>query len=190
MVRHGAHIQEAFRRRKQASKSLNGSLKRGWSDSNDTLNAFETVLLVCLPIMSKALLLIRMWLGYVSTITLRILPLKALWSMGSIHAAAQLQISHYEDGMHLLDSCSKICIVGGYFSGTLQHGWMGDNSEFLGGVLGLLLVFSLFHYYIIYIRAWRAALGVHDVGINCQDVYFWEGIVAAIGLGVWLSCNW
>jgi hypothetical protein len=70
MVRRGAQIQEASRRRKQASKSLNGSFKRGLSDSSDTLKSSETVLLVSLPITSKALLLMRMWLGYASTITL------------------------------------------------------------------------------------------------------------------------
>jgi len=68
--RRGAQIQEASRRRKQASKCLNGNFKRGLSDSSDTLKSSETVLLVSLPITSKAMLLMRMWLGYASTITL------------------------------------------------------------------------------------------------------------------------
>jgi len=42
--------------------------------------------------------------------------------------------------------------VGGYFSSTFEGGWMGDNSEFFGKVLGLFLVFCLFHYYIIHIH--------------------------------------
>ena len=43
---------------------------------------------------------------------------------------------------------------------------MGDNLELFGEVLGLFLVFCLFHYYIIHIHASRAELRVHDVGIN------------------------
>jgi len=43
--------------------------------------------------------------------------------------------------------------VGGYFSSTLEGGWMGDNLEFFGEVLGLFLVFCLFYYYIIHIHA-------------------------------------
>jgi len=46
-----------------------------------------------------------------------------------------------------------ICVVGGYFSGTLEGGRMGDNSEFFDAVLGLFLVFCLFHHYIIHIHA-------------------------------------
>jgi len=46
-----------------------------------------------------------------------------------------------------------ICIVGGYFSGTLEGGRMGDNLEFLGEVLGLLLVVCLLYYYMIHIHA-------------------------------------
>jgi len=46
-----------------------------------------------------------------------------------------------------------ICIVGGYFSGTLEGGWMGDNLEFFGEVLGLFLVICLFYYNIIHIHA-------------------------------------
>jgi len=43
--------------------------------------------------------------------------------------------------------------VGGYLSGTLEGGRMGDNSEFFSEVLVLFLVFCLFHYYIIHIHA-------------------------------------
>ena len=55
--------------------------------------------------------------------------------------------------MHWLDGCSSICVVGRYFSGTLEGGQMGDNLEFFGEVLGLFLVFCLFYYYIIHIHA-------------------------------------
>jgi len=46
--------------------------------------------------------------------------------------------------MHWLDSCSRICVEGGYFSGTLEGGQMGDNLEFFRKVVGLFLVFCLF----------------------------------------------
>ena len=42
--------------------------------------------------------------------------------------------------------------MGGYFSGTLEGGWMGDNMEFFGEVLGRFLVFCLFDYYSIHIH--------------------------------------
>jgi len=42
--------------------------------------------------------------------------------------------------------------VGGYFSGTLEGRWMGDNLEFFGDVLGLFLVFCLFYYFIGHIH--------------------------------------
>jgi len=41
--------------------------------------------------------------------------------------------------MHWLDGCSKIRVVGGYFSGTLEGGRMGDILECFGDVLGLFL---------------------------------------------------
>ena len=153
MVRCGALIQEASQLQKQASKSFNGSFKRGFSDSSDTLEPSRTMLLVSLPITSKALWLTRMWLGYASTITLSILPLQALWPIGSVHAAAQLQISRCEDGMHWLDGCSRICVVGGYHSGTLEGGRMYDNLEFFGEVFSLFSVLCVFHHSIIHIHA-------------------------------------
>jgi len=55
--------------------------------------------------------------------------------------------------MNWLDGCSIICIAGGYFSGTLEGGQMGDNLEFLSEVLGDFLVFCLFYYYISHIYA-------------------------------------
>jgi hypothetical protein len=55
--------------------------------------------------------------------------------------------------MHWLDGCSRICVVGVYFSGTLEGGRKGDNLEFFGEVLSLFLVFCLFHDYIIHNHA-------------------------------------
>jgi hypothetical protein len=57
------------------------------------------------------------------------------------------------DAMSILDGCSRIRIVGGYFSGTMKGGQMGDNLEFIGEVLGLRLVLCLLYYYIILIHA-------------------------------------
>ena len=54
-------------------------------------------------------------------------PLQTLWPIGRLEAAAKLQIGHCQDGMHWLDGCSRICVLGGYFSGTLESGRMGDN---------------------------------------------------------------
>jgi len=122
MLRCGIQIQEASRLRKQASKSSNGSFKRWLSDSHDNLKSSETVLLVSLLITSKALLLMRMWLGCACTITLWILRLQACWPIRCVQAAAQLQISRCEDGMPWQFGCSRICVVCGYFSGTLEGG--------------------------------------------------------------------
>ena len=81
------------------------------------------------------------------------LPLETLWPIERVQAAAQLQITRCEDGMHWLDGCLRICVVGGYFSGTLEGGRMGDNLEFFGEVLSLILVFCLLYYYMIHIHA-------------------------------------
>jgi len=55
--------------------------------------------------------------------------------------------------MHWLDGGSRICVVGGYFAGTVEGGRMGNKLDFFGEVLGLFLVFCLFYYYIIHIHA-------------------------------------
>jgi len=138
------------------------------------LEVIWTMLLVSSLSMSQAMLLMRMSLGYTGMITLWILPLQALWRIGSVQAAAQLPISRYENGMYWLDGHSMICVVGGYFSDTLEGGRMGDNMEFLGEVLGLFLAFCLFYYYIIHIQAWRAVMRVRDIGINWWELSFWE----------------
>ena len=70
MERCGTQIQEAPRQRKQTSKSFNGRFPRGLTDSSHNLISSETVILASLLITSKALLLMRMWLDYVSTMTL------------------------------------------------------------------------------------------------------------------------
>ena len=174
MVRRYAQIQEASQWGKQASKRLHGCFKRGVSDISDSLKSSGTVLLVSLLIASKAVLLMGMWLGYLSTITWWIITLQPLWPIESVQAAAPLQISHCEDRMYWLDGYSTIWDVGAYFSGSWDGGQMSDNLDFFGEVLGLILVFCLFHYYIIHIHAWRAVLRVHDVVINRWDVYFWD----------------
>jgi len=68
MVRCGTQIEEASNRQKHASKSLNQSIKRGLSDSGNNFRSSKTVLSVSLSITSDTLLLIRMRLGYASTI--------------------------------------------------------------------------------------------------------------------------
>jgi len=133
-LRRGTQIQAPSNWRKQASKSSKWSFKTWLSDSSDTLKSSQTVLFVTGPNPNKLLLLMRMWLGYASTIGLLILPLQSLWPIGSVQAAAQLQISLSEDKMHWLDGCAKISVVGGYVSGTLQGGRRGDDLEFVGEV--------------------------------------------------------
>jgi len=75
-----------------------------------------------------------------------ILLLRDHWLIESVQVATQPQICCCEDGMHWLDGCSKISVLGGYISGTLEGGKMGDNLEFFVEVLGLFLVFCLFYY--------------------------------------------
>jgi len=103
--------------------------------------------------MGKSLLLMRMWLAYVSTVKLSILLLWALCAIGSMQSGTQLEIGCCGNGMNRLDRCSRIRVVGGYFSGTLEGGLMGDNLEIFGEVLGVCLLFYLFYYYIGHIHA-------------------------------------
>jgi hypothetical protein len=58
-------------------QSLNECFQRGLLDSSNTLKIAESVVLVSFPIMSKAWLLMKIWLAYASRITLWILPLQA-----------------------------------------------------------------------------------------------------------------
>jgi len=140
--------------------------------------------------MSKALLLMRMSLGWPSTITVWILLLQARWQIESVQAAAQLQISHCLDGMHQLDGWSRICRVGGYFSCTLEGGRMGDNLECFER---FWVSFWCFVYFII-----TLVIFMHEglcrefmmLGLIIQKGVFGQGIVAVEWLHVWLSCNW
>jgi len=169
-----AQFQEASRQWKQACNSVNGRFKRVLLGRGDALKSSETALLVPLAITSQTLLLMRIQLGYMSMITFWILPLQAHWPVGSVQAAAQVQMSHCEDGMHWVDSYSRICVAGGNLSDTLKGGQTGDNLDLFGEVLGHFLVFCVFYYYIIHIHAWKAVFRVHDVGINRWDICFWE----------------
>jgi hypothetical protein len=65
---------------------------------------------------------------------------QALWQIRRVQAAAQLEIICCEYGMHWLDGCVTIWVLGGYFSGTLVGGWISDNLEFFGEILGCFLV--------------------------------------------------
>jgi len=190
LVRHSAQIQEASRQWKKAFKSLNRHCEIGLSDSSDTFKSSETVILVSLPIKTKALLLMTMWLGYSSTMTLWILPQQVLGTIGSVQAAAQLQISRCEDGMHWLDGCSRICIVGGYFSCTLEGWQMRDNLEFFGEVLGHFLVFLIFFITSFIFMHEGLCWEFTILEIIVEMFIFGKGIVAAIELHVCLLCNW
>jgi len=180
----------SFRTMKTGFQSLNGSFKRGLSDSSDTLKSSLTVLLVSFPITSKVLWLMRMWLGYTSMITWWIIQLQALWPIGSVHAAAQLQISHCEDGMHWLNGCSRICIVGGYFLAL----WRVDRWVIIWSLLMMLWVsFWCFVYFII-----TSFIFMHEglcwqftmLGLIVERFVSGKGIVTMIRLCVWVSCNW
>lgn len=54
------------------------------------------------------------------------------------------------------DDCSRIRIVGGNGSGSLDGEQMGDNLEFFADDFGLFLVICLLYYYISHIQARRA----------------------------------
>jgi len=47
--------------------------------------------------------------------------------------------------MYWLDRCSRSRIIGGYISGTLEGGQMGDDLSLFGEVLGIILVDCLFY---------------------------------------------
>jgi hypothetical protein len=106
--------------------------------------SFETVLVLVMPVQSSTLMLMRIWPGYLSMMTFEILLWRAFWKVGSLYSAAQLHISYYENGIYLPDGCSRHCVVGGFFSCTLQGGQMGDNLEFFGDILGLFMALGLF----------------------------------------------
>jgi hypothetical protein len=97
------------------------------------------MLIVCLSISGTTLLLRRMWLGNMSTIIFIILLQLPHSTIGSIHAVALRQMGRREDGMHWLDGCSRIGIVGRYCSGTLEGGLISDNLEFFCRDFGFLI---------------------------------------------------
>jgi len=113
------------------------------------LQVIKTVPMVSLPILSKVFLPMRMWPGYTTTIATWIFLMCILWPLGCVEAAAQLQMNVCEDGMHWLDVCARISIVDGYFSGTLEGGWMGDKLELFWrgfGSLFCVLLILLLHW--------------------------------------------
>jgi len=119
---------KASRNRTQGSTSPNESINEGISGGNNTSKPSETILFISLPILKEGLLLVMMWLGYVGTITLWILPPLALWPIDRVQAVTQQQSSHSEDWMHWLDGHSRISVVGGYFFWHFA-GWT-DGWEF------------------------------------------------------------
>jgi len=93
-LRRSSQILEAFPQWKQASKSSKGSFKKGLSDSSETLKSSKTMLLVCFLITSKGLLLMTMWLGHTSRMTLWILPLWAICPIGTFQVVGHGQSNH------------------------------------------------------------------------------------------------
>jgi len=136
MLRHGVQIQPAAGWKNQASKISNRKFNWGLSEGSIQFKSSGIVLLLRLPIPYKVLMPPRLCICYKSKITLRKLLFWALWSRGWVQAATQLQIGHCEDRMHWLRSCAMICVVLGNVSGTLKSGWMSDNLEIFGEVLG------------------------------------------------------
>jgi len=167
VLRCGAPIPVAFQPQKHDSNSSTESIKSSMWGSRSALKLSEIVLWVSLPITSKALLMFWMWLGYTSIITLQHLLLQAICPIESEHVATPLHMYHCEDGMHWLDSCSRIGIVGGYLSGTLESGWIGETLGIFGEVLYLFLVCCILYNNISDIHTWRALLTFQDVGIRC-----------------------
>jgi len=190
MVRRGAQIQEPSWPQKQASKSLNWSFKRKLPDSSDTMKWSETLLLVSLQITNNAWMMMTMLLGYVSTITLCILPLQAPSPIGHVQPATQLPISQCEDGMPWLDGCSRICVVGGDLSALWRvDGWVI--------IWSFLVTFQVSFWCLVYFII-TSFIFMHE-GL-CWEFTMWglivetfvlgKGIVVAIWLHAWLSCNW
>jgi len=76
--------------------------------------------------------------------------------------------------MHWLDGCSRIWIVGGDCSATLEGGRMGNKFEWLGEVWCPYLVYCFLCHYMGHIHAWRVLCKVHIVGIDHWDFGVWE----------------
>jgi hypothetical protein len=64
-----------------------------------------------------------------------------------------VEIIHYQNVMHRLHGSSRISIVGGKMSGTLESEWMGDNLDFVGEVFGHILTLCVVYDSICHIIA-------------------------------------
>jgi hypothetical protein len=101
----------------------------------------------------------------------------------------QLQIDPCEDGMYLLNGFLRISFVGGYFSGTLEGGQMGNNLEFF---IRFLVSFWCFDYFITTsVRLMNGGMnwGFTIMGLIFETQVFGKCIVAATGLCVWQLCT-
>jgi len=145
---------------------------------------YKCVRFVSFSITSKALFLMRMSPSYLRGMTLWILLLWDSWPIECAQGATNLHSWRCDDGMHWLDGCSRICAMGGYISGNLEGGWMGDNLECFGDVLGLFLVLSSISYNFGHIHAWWAVMRVHDVGSKRSDTLFCKSYSG----GDWTLC--
>jgi len=190
MLRGTAKIQEAFRWRKLASNCLNRNFKTELTDSSDTLQSSETVLWASLPTMSKELLLMSRWLRYASTVTLWMLPLQAFWLVGSVQGATQLRISRCEYGCTGWSVIEEFVLWVRMFLAL----WRADRWVIIWSFLVRFWVsFCWCVYFII-----TSFIFIHKglcweftmLGLIIEKFVFGKGIVAAIGLGVWLWCNW
>jgi len=163
----------SFQTTKRMFKRLERMLQRRFIRQLQYQEGIRNCALQLLPVPSKTLLLMRIWLGYLNTIMVRILLPQALWPVEGVQAASQLQIGCCEDGKYWQDGCSWIRVVGGYFSAIWMGWWMRNNLEFFGEDLGLFLLVCVLYYYTTHILARRAQLRVHDVGIHRWADCFW-----------------
>lgn len=131
LQRHSTCIQVDYQQQTQISHCLKWCFKGRLTYCSDTLKRSEITHVVALWITSKRWMLIRMWLCYVSTITLWMHSLWAPQPIRSVQAVTQQRIHCCEDRMHRRDGCSIIWIEGGYIAGSLEVGEMGDNLGFL-----------------------------------------------------------
>lgn len=122
-----------------ASKSSKRYFKDSILNYSNTTKSSETNLSVSLLLCSKELVLMRMCIGYSSTTTFWMFPLIAHCTIWRVDSAPKVQISHPEDGTCWLDGFSMVFVLGGYCSGTLEGGRMGDNLDFFVEILDLLL---------------------------------------------------
>jgi len=135
-------------------------------------------------------LLMRMWIGYTSTIMLWILTLLAYWRIWSILIAAQRWISCCEDGMHWPDGSRKIRSVGGHCCGTFETGQMDNHLKLFE------MVWDSFWCCVYFIIA--LVVFMHDglcwefrtSGLTIEMHVFRKCIVARIAICTLLLWNW